>query len=119
MALTVNAKAYAMDTFVSPNAVQYFGPANTASVKDVIILRRVAAKPTSTFSGINRVSVKLVRSHTLTGALTTSADSISEFSCGFPYGAPTADADAISNDLGAWIATTAFKNLLKNMLINQ
>jgi hypothetical protein len=118
MALTVNAKTYTADSF-GLNAVGYVGPANTVTTKDTIRLSRVAQKPVSTSSGVARAGVNLTRTLTLTGAIEPSRDSSFSLNVTIPIGAAAADLDAISNDMGAWIATTAFKNLLKNALISQ
>jgi len=117
MALTVNAKTYAADAFGS-NSVGYIGPLKTNSVKDDLVLRRTAAKPTKLFSGVSRAQAKLTRTHTLTGALTPTFESISDVQVSIPVGTAAADIDAICADLGAYIASTAFKDLLKTQKIN-
>jgi len=116
MALTVNAKSYTGDGY-SANAVAYVGPAHTITVKDDLRVTRVLPKPTSVFSGVARQSFKLTRTHTLTGALTTLGDSISEMSFSVPVGTPTADIDTICADLGAFIASAAFKTMVKTQVI--
>lgn len=117
MSLTVNAKSYTADSYGN-NVVGYVGPSHTVSVKDDLRVSRVLPKPTSVFSGVARQSFKLTRTHTLTGALSTSADSISEFSTSLPVGTPAADIDTICADLGAFIASAAFKTMLKNQVIS-
>jgi hypothetical protein len=116
MSLTVNAKSYTADTY-APNAIGYVGPAHSLTVKDDLRVARVAAKPTSVFSGVARQSFKLTRTQTLTGALTTVGDSISEMSFSVPVGTPTADIDTICADLGAFIASAAFKTMVKTQVI--
>jgi hypothetical protein len=118
MSLTVNAKTYTADSF-GLNSTGYVGPANTVSVKDTIRLSRVAPKPVSTSSGVARASLKLTRTLTLTGAVEPSRDGGVTIDITVPVGAASADLDAFSNDIGAWFATTAAKNLIKNALINQ
>lgn len=117
MSLTVNAKTYTADAFGS-NSVGYIGPAKTASVKDDLILRRTAAKPTSTFSGVARAQAKLTRTLTLTGAKTPTWEAIADVLVSIPVGYTAADVDAICNDLGAWVASADFKSLLKQQKIN-
>lgn len=117
MSLTVNAKSYTADTFGS-NSVGYVGPAHTVSVKDDLRIARVAAKPTSVFSGVARQSFKLSRTHALTGALSSVADSITEISHSIPIGTAAADIDTICADLGAFIASPAYKTMVKNQVIN-
>jgi hypothetical protein len=117
MSLTVNAKSYTADGY-SNNAVSYVGPAHTVSVKDDLRVGRVLPKPTSIFSGVARQSFKLTRTHTLTGALTTVGDSISDFSTSIPVGASAADIELICTDLGAFIASAAFKTMLTGQIIS-
>lgn len=117
MSLTVNAKTFTLDTYPAANAANYVGPAHTITVKDDLRVSRVAAKPTSVFSGVCRQAFKLSRTHTLTGALTTTGDSISEISHSIPVGTSTADIDAICADLGAFIASAAYKTMVKTQVI--
>lgn len=117
MSLTFNTKTYTADSF-QKDQVGYNGPANTSSVKDILALRRTAAKPTAVFSGVFRANAKLTRTHTLTGALTTSGDSITEINVSLPVGRSDADVDAISNDIGAYVASADFKSFLKNAKVS-
>jgi len=117
MSLTVNAKTYTADR-VGQDSVGYVGPADTLSVKDEILLARTEPKPTPTFSGVARYRVKLTRTHTLTGALTTSHPSVSALDHSIPVGASDADIDAICADLGAYIASAAYKAALKKLTVN-
>lgn len=116
MALTINAKSFTADSY-SPNAIAYFGPAHTQTLKDDVRLGRVFAKPTSVFSGVGRTSAKLSRTLTLTGALTTSGDAICEISVSVPIGAASGDIDSILNDMGAYLASASYKTLVKNQQI--
>lgn len=116
MTMSVNAKTYTGDGY-STNAVNYVGPAHTATVADDIRVSRVLAKPTSTFSGVTRQSFKLTRTHTLTGALTPTGNSISEMSFSLPVGMASADVDTICADLGAFIASASFKTMVKGLVI--
>lgn len=112
MALTVNAKSYTPDGW-DLNSVRFQGPAHTVSVKDRIIQKKSDAKPTATYSGNNRYQVKVVRTHTLTGAKTAIADGYADLQFLLPAGMPAADIDAYCADLGAYIASAAFKTALK------
>jgi len=118
MALTINAKTYSADSF-GPNAVGYVGPAHTASVKDTVRLARTPAKPSTAYSGTNRYQLKASRTHTLTGALTTTGDSVADLGFNLPMGIASADVDALCADLGAYIASAEFKTLLKAMTISK
>jgi hypothetical protein len=117
MSLSINAKTYSADS-VGPNLVGYAGPANTASVKDKFSLGRTVAKPTSTFSGVVRSDGKLTRTLTLTGAVTPTGDSICEFKTSIPVGTAAADIDIMLNDLGAFIASATYKDVVKKSAIN-
>lgn len=114
MSLVFNTKTYAADSF-SLNQVSYNGPANTLSVKDLLRLARTSPKPTATYSGNGRFEVKLTRTHTLTGALTPTGESITTINYSGPVGIPSADADAISNDLGALVSGADFKSMIKTL----
>jgi len=117
MSLTVNAKTFTADSY-GVNAVGYFGPAHTQSVKDDIRLSRVLPKPTSVFSGVGRTAAKLTRSLTLTGALTTVGDAIVEISVSVPVGAASADIDALLNDMGSMLSSATYKTHVKGQQIS-
>lgn len=117
MALTFNTKTYTADVF-NANSVSYNGPANTLSVKDILRLSRTAPKPTGLYSGNGRFEVKLSRTHTLTGSLTPTGDSITTVSFSGPVGMSDSDANAVSNDLGALIAGADFKSMIKQLKIS-
>jgi hypothetical protein len=117
MTLTVNAKAYTANSF-KEHSISYTGPTHTLSIKDEVKLSRVPAKPTVNLSGVSRTTSKLTRTLTLTGALTPTHDAISDHTVSIPVGASSADIDAILNDIGAYIASAAYKTLVKSQLIN-
>lgn len=117
MSLTVNAKTFTADGF-GTDSVHYQGPANTTTVKDALIQKRFAAKPTSTSSGKSRYLVKATRTHTLTGALEPVNDGSMEILFTLPIGISDADRDAYCNDYGAYIASAAFKAALKAGQVN-
>lgn len=118
MSLTVNAKTYTPDSYGS-NTVGYVGPANTVSVKDVVKLARTAPKASDTFSGTGRTQAKMTRTLTLTGAKTATGDAILDVQAQVPVGFASADVDTLCADMAAWMATAAFKDLLKKQLISQ
>lgn len=117
MSLTFNTKTYTADSY-NGNSVIYAGPANSLSVKDLLRLARTAPKPTATYSGNGRFEAKLTRTHTLTNAETPTGDSITAVSYSGPVGISDSDVDAISNDLGALVASSDFKTMLKTLKIN-
>lgn len=116
MTLTVNAKTYTADSY-RPDSVGYSGPNHTVTVKDYTKLARTAPKPTVTFSGLGRTQAKLTRTHTLTGALTTSGDAILDINVAIPVGMASADVDTLLNDMGAFLASATFKTHVKSQLI--
>lgn len=118
MTLSINAKTYTQDSF-GTNTIGYTGPAHTGSVKDYVRLARTAARATDSFSGQAKSQAKMTRTLTLTAAKTATGDSIFDVNAAIPVGFAGADVDTMCNDMGAWIASTAFKNLLKSQLINQ
>jgi len=117
MSLTINAKTYTGNSY-GANAVLYIGPSKTASIKDDVRLGYTAAKPTSVFSGVARTSAKITRTHTLTGALTTTGEAILDISVSTPVGMASADIDTLLNDMGAYLAAANFKTLVKNQQIS-
>lgn len=117
MSLVFNTKTYSANSF-GTNSVDYIGAAKTVTVKDDVVLRRNAPKPTSVFSGVGRASAKLTRTLTLTGALTPSGDAIIECSVSVPVGYTAADVDALLNDFGALVSGADMKSLVKSQKIN-
>lgn len=112
MALSIGAKSYNADGW-GTNSVHFQGPANTISVKDQVIQKKTGPKPTSTFSGMSRFQVKLLRTLTLTGAKTATGESTVDCNFNFPVGCTNADIDAACADLGAYFASAAFKAAVK------
>lgn len=117
MSLTVSAKTYTLDS-VGPNVVAYAGPAHTSSVDDKVHIGRTHAKPTAVFSGVVRSDGKLTRTLTLTGALTPTAKAILEIKTSIPVGAAGADIDSMLNDMGAFLASATYKDIVKKSAIN-
>lgn len=117
MALTINAKAYALDSQSSANAVVYAGPLKTFGVKDDCVLARTFPKPTATYAGKSRTEAKLTR--TLTLADGKKDDAIFSLSTSVPVGAATADVEAMLDDLAAWLATAAASDLVQKLKVNQ
>lgn len=116
MSLVINAKTYAPDSY-QKDSVGYTGPAHTLSYKDYVRLLRTAAKPTVTLSGVARTDAKLTRTLTLTGALTSTHDAILDVNMSVPVGAASADIDTMLNDMGAFVASAAFKTHVKSQAI--
>lgn len=118
MTVTVNTKAYAFDTNVTPDIGRHTGPSNTFGVKDYLDLKRTAPKPTATFEGVARSSAKFVRTltHPTTGE---KADAIAEGSFSIPAWATQAMVDAIRDDLGDLLISSNGGDLVYKHDINQ
>lgn len=111
MPLVFNTKTFTADSY-NGNNVGYIGPGKTASVKDDLRLARTAAKATATFSGNSRVEAKLTRTHTLTGALTPTGDSIFRIEVSLPVGISSGDITALKADMAALVGTADFGTLM-------
>jgi hypothetical protein len=116
MSVTLNTKAYTFDTNPTPDSGRHVGPAQTASVKDYFDLKRTKAKPTATFPGMVRASVKFVRTVTISGE---SYDAFFEGSIAYPAGTADADVDALRDDAGDFIIASNGGNLFKKHTIVQ
>lgn len=117
MPLTINAKTYTADSFAA-DSVGYIGAAKTTSVKDDTVLRRLAVKATSVFSGVSRTFAKLTRTLPLTGALTPTADAYINVEVMVPVGYAAADVDTLLNDFGAFVASASFKAHVKTRQVS-
>lgn len=117
MPLIFNTKTYTASSY-GPGKTQYQGPAHTVTVKDMLSLSAVPAKPTQTFSGLARATAKYDRTATLTGALTPSAQASLTLDAAIPIGMAAADVDSMCNDFAAYVSSADFKNLLKKQQIN-
>lgn len=112
MSITLNTLAYTQDPALNANLVPYIGPANTHTVKDQLVLGRTAPKPTSTFRGMARSSVK--RAKTLTLDDGSKADAIINVSVSIPVGAATADVNALRDDVGDFLISADAGTLINN-----
>lgn len=117
MSFTLNTKAYAFDTNPSSDVGRHVGPAHTLSVKDLIDLKRVMPKPTSTFAGVARAGVKIARTVTLSSG--AKAEAIVEVSSSLPVGMVQADVDSIRDDLGDLLISSNGSDLFWKQKINQ
>lgn len=113
MSLTINSKAYGSPQRFDGPALTYFGPGKSVSKKDDVRLTATAPKPTATFSGIGRTSAKMTRTLDLTGALTPQGDAIIDVQVSVPVGFTASDVETMCDDIGAWVASSAFKAHVK------
>lgn len=116
MSLTVNTKAYALDSTQTPDKNRYTGPNHTFAVKDYLDVARVPAKPTDTFAGVARSSAKFTRTVTLGDGSTATA--LAEASFSIPVGMAEADVDSLRDDLGDALLDIAIDNLVFKHDIN-
>lgn len=117
MTVTVNTKAYAFDTNVTPDVGRHTGPANTFEAKDYLDLRRTMPKKNGTFRGVARASAKFVKTVTLDDS--TKADAIFEFTSSVPVGMSKANIDSIRDDLGDFLISTNGDDLVYKQDIAQ
>jgi len=115
--ITVNTKAYAFDTNLTPDAGRMTGPAQTAADKDILDLKRTAPKPTSDFDGVSRASAKFVRTKTLASG--KKVELIAEANFSIPVGVVKADVDSIRDDLGDLLISTNGDDLVWKADITQ
>lgn len=116
MTITVNTKAYAKDLASSPNSVPFLGPLHDFDTKDRFDLYRTPPKASAVFSGVSRSRVKLSRTHALTGALTTTGDSIVDINVSVAVGTSAADIDALYADAAAALAQSWASDLAKKQV---
>lgn len=117
MSLSINSKTYTADSFKA-DLVGYIGTGKTLSIRDDVVLRRTAPKPTSVFSGVGRTTAKVVRTLALTDALTPTGDGSVEINVVLPVGVAGADVDALLNDFGAFLASATFKTHAKTQQVS-
>lgn len=106
MSLTISSKTYVYDTNPTPDSARYLGPAHTATLKDTVVLKRQAPKPTKTFAGVARAVVKTTKSEVIDGV---TRDLIAETFFSYPVGASGALVTALRVDHADQVsdATTA------------
>jgi hypothetical protein len=112
MSITLNTLVYNQDSFLTPNRVQYVGPANTFAVRDQLALARTSPKPSGTFRGVARAQVKRVKTLELDDG--NFADAIVTIDVAVPVGAASADIDALCNDVGDFAVSTDMSTLVNN-----
>lgn len=117
MSITINTRVFTADS-VSPNLVQYRGPAASFSARDDLIMSRQPVKSSTVSSGNTRGMSKLTRGLTLTGAIQPRGDGTIQIDHQFPVGASDADIDAMCADAADLLASTEYKNSIKKRVIN-
>lgn len=115
MALTISTKTYSYDTNPTPDSARYTGPAQTATVKDFVLLKRQAPKAVVGFAGVARASEKTVKSVVIDGV---TRDMIAETFFGYPVGTPQVEITALRVDHSSLLANAATQTLVDNAKIN-
>lgn len=115
MSLTISTKAYTFDTNPSPDAARYYGPAQTSTIKDLVILKRTAPKATKDFGGVVRASEKTVKNFLVNGVL---RDLIAETNFSYPVGADQATITALRVDHSSLLASSPTQTLVDNSKIS-
>lgn len=111
MSLTISTKTYTLDSNPTPDSARYTGPANTAVVKDIVLLKRQAPKPTKDFAGVVRSSIKVVKT-VMIGV--TPRDLIGELTFSYPVGTLAADVTALRVDASNALANAMAQTLIDN-----
>jgi hypothetical protein len=116
MAITISAKTYNFDTNVTPDSAKYTGPAHTATVKDMVLLKRVAPKPTKGFNGVVRAMEKTTKSVVIDGI---ARDLIANTEISYAVGTPQADITALRVDHASLVGNaTVTQPLVDNSKIS-
>lgn len=109
MSLTISTKTYTFDTNPTPESAKYYGPAQTATVKDFVVLKRQAPKPTKDFAGVARSGIKTVKSVVIDGQ---TRDLIAETFFSFPVGADAGTVTALRADHASMMSSTPTTTLV-------
>lgn len=117
MSLTLNTRTYNADR-IATDSVGYAGPAHTLTTIDTVAFGRVYPKPTSSFKGVARPSVKKVKSQTINATTGETASSIFTVGASLPVGMTDAAIEAELADLAAFFASDDAKRLFKGLDIN-
>lgn len=113
MSITINTVAYAEDSQVNPNIVDYVSPTHSFTAKDVLRLSRTPPKPNGSVDrGVARAEA--VRTKTVTLDDGTTRDAIVRVSCSLPVGMAKADADALRDDIGDLAISATAETLFWN-----
>lgn len=118
MALTINTKTYNQDSWPTPNSVRYTGPSHSLAADDVVILKRIAPKPTATSPGVAKSQFKFVRTNT-DGTDTLSDKSYVTMDVSTSAAIAIGELQALMDDAGAAFASAHADSLVEDQDINQ
>lgn len=111
MAITIGTRTYNKDR-TQPDNIKYVSGSNTLSLEDSLSMARTYPKPTATYAGNARPSVKFVRDVTVGGEKKTLI-----FNGGFqiPVGVAGSDVSAFVDDISAFFALAAADDLTQKL----
>lgn len=101
---SINTKTFTFDSAPSADSAKYTGVDQTATVKDVIQVRRVAPKKNGLSQGVSRAFHKRVISEVINGVM---QDLIAETSYSIPVGASAVNITALRVDNASFAMSTA------------
>jgi hypothetical protein len=116
MTITVNTKVYSLDTNLTPDSIRYVCPLNDFDTKEILDLKRTAAKPTVDFPGVARSSAKFSRTVVIGGVSYTN---IGEANFSIVVGTAAADIDSLRDDLGDLLISSNGDDLVEKHKISQ
>lgn len=111
MPLTISTKTYNFDTNPTPDSSKYTGPANTSTIKDIVIFKRTAPKATKTDNGYVKVAQKVVKTVLVNGVY---KDMYGSVDWSYPVGALPADVTSLRTDVSSMVAAAPTQTLVDN-----
>lgn len=119
MSITLNTKAYVLDTFKSVSEALYSGPAATFAFIDSLLLGRgKTAAREGVHNGYFRGTLKMERSFTSTIDSVKRAGNVT-VTWSIPSDASTTDVDSLRDDVGDLLISSNGQDLFNKQDINQ
>lgn len=112
MSLTISTKTYAQDGD-DANSARYAGPANTFSVKDVLTLSRVMPKPSGSFLGVMRPTMKFTKTVVTNATTGEKHDANLALGGSLPVGMSDADVTSLRDDMVSFLNSATGLAMLK------
>lgn len=106
MAITLNTKSYDLDAWQNPNLVYYRGPAADHKTRDEVALGRTPPKANASGPGTARAMIRVAKT-VFDTAGNPRGDVIMTTNISYPVGATDAELDAVRDDLGDLLISTA------------
>lgn len=110
MALVINTRSYTIDDASSKGSVTYRDPSSTAALPSTAILGRTDPVPTASFNGVSKGEFRLNK---MTAVGERNWPLVLRASSSIPVGSNDAATDLLIADFRAFIASTAFVDLVK------